>query len=286
MLKPIFESINVETLDTKEINGNTFFLAKNAPNITKARHEHGFCYYTFLISGNATELIEGGKKLVYKPYEVHFQPANQVHTTEIGSEGSLAIAIAPDKEILDHMRRSGVDISSPWTLSDRKISELAVQIEDAMRNSSDPTTQLSELFEKLIDLSMDYVRGAFGHVQPWLIRAKEFVQAHPNKALTLQEIADEVGIHPVHLAQEFKKHFGATVGEYVRVLRMEQARHLLVTSNYSIAEISNKLGFYDHAHFVKVFKTKCGQTPSAYRREFGKPKLLSRRLRMEAMGNS
>jgi len=283
MLKPIFESINVETLESKEINGTQFFLAKNAPNVTKARHEHGFCYYNFLIGGSATEVMEDGKKIIYTLHEVHFHPSHQVHTTEIGADGSISIAIAPDKEILDHMRRSGIDLSSPWTLSDRKIGEVAMQIEEAFKSAGDTSAQLTELLEKLIDLSMEFVRREYGHVQPWLIRAKEFIQAHPNKALTLQEIADDVGIHPVHLAQEFKKHYDATVGEYVRVLRMEQARHLLVTSSFSIAEISNKLGFYDHAHFVKVFKTKCGQTPSAYRREFGKPKMLSRRMRQDAV---
>jgi AraC-like DNA-binding protein len=78
-----------------------------------------------------------------------------------------------------------------------------------------------------------------------------------------------VDIHPVHLAQEFKRVYGTTVGQFSRSLRLEQARKLLAETREPISSIAVKTGFYDPAHFSRVFRSQFGLTPSEFRRTMG-----------------
>jgi AraC family transcriptional regulator len=58
---------------------------------------------------------------------------------------------------------------------------------------------------------------------PWIKRARDLVQARFNDTLMVSEIAESVGVHPVHLTRVFRRRFGCTVGEYVRQLRVDFA---------------------------------------------------------------
>jgi AraC family transcriptional regulator len=74
-----------------------------------------------------------------------------------------------------------------------------------------------------------------------------------------------MGVHPVHLAREFRRHFRCTPGEYVRRLRVESAARALSHSDAPLAQIGLAAGFSHQAHFCRVFKRHTGMTPSEFR---------------------
>ena len=78
-------------------------------------------------------------------------------------------------------------------------------------------------------------------------------------------VADWVGIHPVHLAREFRKHQGCTVGRYVRKLRVESASRKLMESDSPLALIALEVGFANQAHLCRIFKLVTGISPARYR---------------------
>jgi AraC family transcriptional regulator len=78
-------------------------------------------------------------------------------------------------------------------------------------------------------------------------------------------MAAAAGVHPVHLAREFRRFERCTVGEYIRRLRIERACNELSNSNDSIAAIASGTGFYDQSHFGRIFKRVVGMTPIEYR---------------------
>jgi len=86
--------------------------------------------------------------------------------------------------------------------------------------------------------------------------------------MTLTKIASEVGVHPVHLAATFRQKYGCTVGEFVRLLKIERARNDLGNLDLSVEQIAAQAGFADQSHFSKTFKDYTGLTPTEYRREF------------------
>jgi AraC family transcriptional regulator len=99
----------------------------------------------------------------------------------------------------------------------------------------------------------------------WLRRAKDLIHTRFAQNLTLDQIASEVGIHPVHLASVFRKQYQCTVGEYVRELRIEYACREIAKGETPLAIIALEAGFANQGHFSGTFKRLTGLTPSAYR---------------------
>ena len=82
---------------------------------------------------------------------------------------------------------------------------------------------------------------------------------------TLAALAREVGVHPVHLAHEFRRFYRESVGEYARRLRVERACAEMARSERPLSEIAADAGFYDQSHFTNVFKRHTGLTPAEFR---------------------
>jgi AraC family transcriptional regulator len=100
----------------------------------------------------------------------------------------------------------------------------------------------------------------------WLGRAEELIQAKFLERLTLSEIAQEVGIHPVNLAQEYRRRFNLTIGNKMRQLRIDHASRQILQTELPMVEIALNSGFSDQSSFTVAFKNVTGITPSAYRR--------------------
>jgi AraC family transcriptional regulator len=84
----------------------------------------------------------------------------------------------------------------------------------------------------------------------------------------LDSIAEEVGVHPVHLAREFRRAYGCSIGEWVRHLRVEYACQALSSSTLPLATIAATAGFADQSHFTRVFRLLTSVTPSVFRKNF------------------
>jgi AraC family transcriptional regulator len=107
---------------------------------------------------------------------------------------------------------------------------------------------------------------ARGKQPVWLIRAKEILHESIGHQPSMDDMARLTGVHPAHLSREFQRHFGCSLGEYGRRIRVEQAKTQLISTKLPLAEISLRNGFSDQAHFSRAFKRYTGSTPLQYRR--------------------
>src|SRR5262249_39702212 len=119
----------------------------------------------------------------------------------------------------------------------------------------------------VLEILAELVRlAAPPRLSPWLGRARDLLHDRFQENLGLAEIADAVGVHPVYLASTFRRHFGQTIGDYHRQLRVEFACNQLATGRAPLAEIALAAGFADQSHFARVFKRYLGMTPGTYRK--------------------
>ena len=93
-----------------------------------------------------------------------------------------------------------------------------------------------------------------------------YINENFKRNLTTNELAAICHMHPTHFIRAFKLKMAQTPHQYVMDIRMGYARQLLDESELSIVEISEEIGFYDIAHFSKVFKRHFSMSPSEYRK--------------------
>ena len=93
----------------------------------------------------------------------------------------------------------------------------------------------------------------------------EYIQAHFQEKLTLDDIAAQANISRNSCLNCFKRVLGMSPMEYVIGQRVERALHLLDSGELSVAEISDLCGFGDPSYFGKAFRKRTGLTPSQYR---------------------
>jgi len=88
-----------------------------------------------------------------------------------------------------------------------------------------------------------------------------------DSSLSVDMIADEVGMSRVHLHRKMKEIVGQTPHDFIRQLRLEQATRLLATGDMNITEVVYACGFSNAASFSTTFKNVYGLTPSEYMAE-------------------
>lgn len=93
-----------------------------------------------------------------------------------------------------------------------------------------------------------------------------YIVDHYCDALTIQQIADAVNLHPNYAMSCFKATFGMTMLEYMLQYRVAQAQRLLATTEEGILEIALQTGFGSPSNFYAAFKKYVGCAPNVYRK--------------------
>lgn len=93
-----------------------------------------------------------------------------------------------------------------------------------------------------------------------------YISSNINKNLSVINICKSLNISKNVLYNVFHKCLNCTVGEYINNQRIEYAKTLLKTSNKTVLEISEYVGFSNHTYFCKMFKKITGTTPHKYRK--------------------
>lgn len=97
-------------------------------------------------------------------------------------------------------------------------------------------------------------------------RLLQYVTEHHNTRLTMEELSRKMHCSVSTLSHLFKKESGMSLSDYVKKLRLEEAKWLLRQSEDTIMEISDCLGFCNPAYFSAVFKETYGVSPKTYRK--------------------
>ncbi|OAS82584.1 MULTISPECIES: response regulator [Metabacillus] len=95
-------------------------------------------------------------------------------------------------------------------------------------------------------------------------KAKEYMEKNYHQDITLQEVADLVGMNPNYFSLLFKEEMGLTYIKYLTKCRMEKAK-VMLKEGQKISEVSEKVGYLTYRHFSEVFKKYTGMTPGQFK---------------------
>jgi len=230
-------------------------------------HENAFLY--LMIEGVCEEAY-GRKTRLVRPSALVFHPAGEPHANRWHDGGGRVFHIDISQTRAEAIRayapiqnspaefQSGV---APW-LADRLYREYQ-RLENASLLAMEGLA-----LEILAETSRNRVPSSERKPPRWLHRARELLHARFTENFSLGEIGSEVGVHRVHVARVFRRHFGCTLGDYLRKLRIESACRQLATSDLPLIEIALSAGFADQSHFTKTFRRLRQMTPGAFRQNF------------------
>lgn len=144
--------------------------------------------------------------------------------------------------------------------------------------SNEPGPHARLYFEQLIELlclqllrahsafplaSIDGDRG----LARWQVqRVTKYMAEHLGDPISLQELADLLGLSRFHFCKAFRKATGYTPYRWLIRLRMDQARHLLKLDHLSVTDVALAVGYHTPSSFTLAFRSAVGEAPSAYRK--------------------
>jgi transcriptional regulator GlxA family with amidase domain len=94
------------------------------------------------------------------------------------------------------------------------------------------------------------------------------VASRLEEGITLNEVAQRLGVHPTAVTHRLQRNFGISYSEYVGRLRVDKAKDLLRRTKLGAGAIARRVGIGDTSNFSKLFRKYEGVSPGEYRNRF------------------
>jgi AraC family transcriptional regulator len=106
-----------------------------------------------------------------------------------------------------------------------------------------------------------------GSLTPWQLRlARDMIDAHLTRRVSLAKIASNCGLSVSHFARAFTCSTGVPPHRWLMQRRVDRAKDLMRTTSTPLAAVAVACGFSDQSHFTRVFAQTIGVTPNEWRR--------------------
>ena len=193
----------------------------------------------FFIAKDSVYDIDVRKKSKYICIDFDFSPASKVRKSMLFSNISPTVCNEFFKFFHSWTQKS------PWAIP-QAYGILYRIYEEAIRSENKGYSRNNALFSK----------------------ATEYIMEHyTDHTLSVSAIAQHANISVSHLRRLFQSNTNSSPINYIHLLRLEKAKNLLLTSNYSILEIASAVGYADPYYFSRLFKEKTGLSPLRYKQQ-------------------
>jgi len=251
----------------KSLAASDFILTEiNHPAKSKiSDHAHENAHFCFVLDGAYTE-SDAGRKFHCKPLSVTFRPSGEIHADNFDQSGARVFILEVPPKWLDRLAESNLKLDNSLQLAAGLLPQLISRVHHEFHNPDAAAPLVIEGLALEVLAHASRCSGDKAAATPkWLKQAVELLRSRYRETLTLEFIAAEVDIHPVHLAATFKQKYGCTVGEYVRQLRVEFVCREIIKGKNTLARIALDAGFANQSQLTKTFKRQLGTTPARYR---------------------
>jgi len=258
-----------EVVSSHTIAGLMMAECRYRPGLKMPRHWHDLAHFYLVLQGSCTETREKTVSFC-QPSSLVFIPAGEPHANHYHDPGTRTFDIHLDPGWMRRIEEYSGELNRPHEFKGGLPVWLAARIysEFCEMDAAAPLAMEGLALELLTEASR-HAASLPGYRPPrWLRRVRELLNTRFADNLRLDAIAHVVGVHPTHLAREFRRHYRRTIGEYLRELRIDHARRELSTSDTPLADIAVSAGFTDQSHFSNAFKRHTGLTPTQFRENF------------------
>lgn len=158
---------------------------------------------------------------------------------------------------------AGADTIDAYGLSDLYLDQLALVKTD---------TQISQIvkdvlphFAELVNKRNEKITKDFS---PHISKAEKYIKTNLHFPLSLKKVADSIGINEKYLSRLFIRCKGEKFSHYVNRQRINEAKELLIHTDFKLMDIAYSLAFVSESYFIKIFCEICGTTPLKFRNRY------------------
>jgi AraC family transcriptional regulator len=257
-----------EVIRAREFSGLRLIDGVYSARTKVPNHSHEQGVFCIALDGTCRETF-AGKLREYEASTVEFLPSGQCHSLDFPFADTRAFSIDVAPFWLERAREYSLAVDNSIHSCGGPLSRLMMRLyrEFLQMDGASPLAIEGLALEMLAEISRRQVNFPDRAPPRWLARALELLHERFADHVTITEVASAVGVHPVHLAREFRRFQHCTIGEYIRQLRVDRACRQLKTKA-PLAAIAADAGFSDQSHFSRTFKRLIGMTPAEYRTNF------------------
>ena len=223
-------------------------------------HSHADFHELIVVLGGKIETQICGRTLVGQKGDILFYPCGQVHRERSVGEELL-------KTIFFAWRKTSDLPTEDWPLTsfdhDNRIEYLARWMLDIQPGRTEEE-------KRLIDSLLYAALYKYSHPLPSqdseiVTDIKRHILANLAKPLTLEDLAAVSGFSKYHFSRLFRRAAGQSPMSFLRRVRMEAARTLLLATPLPLKAIAPQVGMANEYHLSRTFKKVFGQSPSILR---------------------
>lgn len=237
-------------------------------------HYHNWCELYYLKEGSCTYSI-GKNKYVLNAGNWIFIPCDVDHKVfyNTSPHERILFYFTQDYFPFSMLDKMNLFLSNPAFIPTDKERIATDDIASKMVNEyKNPDKYSDELYKNLIfELLLFFVRRQSAAETTEILNLVtehtiDYIRDNFNRNITLEELADMNYISTAHMSRKFKKDTGMTISDYIRKVRIDNAKKMLLETNDSISEISVKCGFNDSNYFSSVFKKQEKISPLKFKK--------------------
>ncbi|MBQ4528198.1 MAG: helix-turn-helix domain-containing protein [Clostridia bacterium] len=274
------EDITVEILCDNPPDEISKAYRKNAMKKTIPLHNHIYYEIFHLTEGSASLNFENTSVTLSKnsivlvpPMEFH---AIKPLAVDVKSEAIDFIFMSNKlKSSFPLYNKLAKALTSPFSVFEgEKIVDITQKLHYNIESGN--YSQISILFHQLILLIIelsgqtknDSVRNSTDTNMKRLYKIQQYISRNITEDIRIETIANSVFLSTRQINRIFKMYFGCSFKEYLVISRMNAAAELLRSTDYSITEIYQKVGYNSAQAFYRAFQNRFSCTPTEYREKY------------------
>jgi AraC family transcriptional activator of pobA len=262
------------------LDKNIFVLQHSYPHKKNPScHQHAtHDYSVMMLYTSGAAVIEQRSKWSVKAGEVMLIPAGEAHRMLAAEQASVwALGFCPScfaanggSEILAPFERVRSGGSAVVSLTEERQRFIESLLSELQLELARPTPNLI-VQQSLLTLIASVLSRASAPPQSNqkspspAIEALRFIEKNFLEAITLQKIADAVHLSPAYITTRLRKETGKSAQEWIITHRLQEVRRRLETTDEKLDVITERVGYADPTHLIRLFRREYGVTPASWR---------------------
>ena len=229
---------------------------KRKPTFVSGRN---FYSLTYRHKGEITVLCDG-KEFVSVADTVTFIPKGVSYTTEVLADTHICGAHFDLLGDVGYAEAVVIPVKNPT------LRALFLSLSQKNEGVSAQFSRLATLYEILAALT-SYAPARGDHAIPQKIaKVKTLIEdKFRDPFLSIERLADQIKVSETYLRRAFRAAYGISPMRYLKNVRTEQAKRLLLTASMSVARIAEECGYTSTSYFIQDFHKAVGRSPGEYR---------------------